>query len=489
MVLKVMGKLNISLILCLLFIAFGISTVAQDDVRARVAVYELNIRDDYNDNGQVIGVYTQGMILNVLGREDEPGNGGIWMYVAPVGGGMDGWVLSAYLEFDEGFILSSVPIMTAQSAVVPEVSVEETAPETEVEAELTNVDGLIGSTRDVVNLRSGPGTGFDVISILQVSETVVFIGRNQSGTWLQAITTGGLQGWLSYTFVNVDGNVSALPVMGEVAATTSSQPVVQGNYTNPMQDVVPNITANVRQIFLRGQELGNNPDVFSKVGDSITASNQFLDPVGTGGLQLHEYTYLQGVVDYFSQTGARDHFSFANTSLAARGGWSSGDVLNPSNAPAGICLQGESPLVCEYRVNRPSVALIMFGTNDIPWVDSNVYRANMERIVQITLDRGIIPVLSTVPDLPNTAWAGRVFEFNDIIRSIAFAYNIPLWDYWLSMQSLPNYGIASDNVHPTWNQAYGGTAIFSADALQYGYNMRNLTALMVLDAIWRNALY
>lgn len=477
----------------LLSLVIGSVVSAQDSSQARVIVYELNVRDSYTDNGQVIGLYTQGMIVSLLGRENEPGNGGMWMYVSPVDGGVDGWVLSAYLEFSEDFLLSSVPIIQPNGMVSqPEAQVQYVEPESIVE---TPVDGLIGTTRDYINLRSGPGTGFDVLLIVPGGQTVVFTGRNQSGTWLQALVDGGTQGWLSYTFVSVDGNINSLPVINASPATATtnnngaSQTVVQGDYFNPMPGVVPNVTANAHQIFLRGQQLGNNAGMFSKVGDSITASNQFLDPVGIGGLRLYEYSYLQPVVTYFSQTSARDHFSFANTSLAARGGWSSGDVLNPSNASAGICSPGESPLVCEYRVIRPSVALIMMGTNDVPWVDSRVYQANMEQIIQITLDMGIIPVISTIPDLPNGPWAGRVLEFNDIIRNLAVRFDIPLWDYWLSMQSLPNLGISSDNIHPSWDATSGGPAVFTPDYLRYGYNMRNLTALMVLDAVWRNAMY
>lgn len=490
-----MIKQSLQLLLVGMLLCLGIGGVvsAQDSAQARVIVYELNVRDSYHTEGEVVGVYTQGMMVSLLGREDEAGNGGMWMYVAPVDGGVEGWVLSAYLEFSPDFLLSAVPIIQGDGAI-PEAEV--VVPEVESEAPVVDapVDGLVGTTRDFINLRSGPGTGFDVLTIVPASQTVVFTGRNQSGTWLQALVDGGMQGWLSYTFVTVDGDINALPVISASSTTPAenvgtSPAVVQGNYFNPMPSVIPNITANARQIFLRGQQLGNNPDVFSKVGDSITASNQFLDPVGIGGLQLFDYAYLQPMVTYFSQTTARDHFSFANTSLAARGGWTSGDVLNPANASAGICQSGESPLVCEYRVVRPSVALIMMGTNDVPWVDSRIYQSNMEQIIQITLDMGIIPVISTIPDLPNGAWTGRVFEFNEIIRNLAVRYDIPLWDYWLSMQNLPNFGISADNIHPSWDATSGGPAVFTADYLRYGYNMRNLTALMVLDAVWRNAMY
>lgn len=39
------------------------------------------------------------------------------------------------------------------------------------------------------------------------------------------------------------------------------------------------------------------------------------------------------------------------------------------------------------RVVRPSVALILIGTNDVANVPLDEYRNNLQRIVQISLDR------------------------------------------------------------------------------------------------------
>ncbi len=352
-----------------------------------------------------------------------------------------------------------------------------------------------GTTRSLVNLRSGPGTRFHVISVLPADMPLIFTGRNTSSTWLLT-QVGGQTGWLSYTFVSVLGDVTQLPVVDgvEPLSTGGDNPLFAPPPMNPnvepaMPGVVPQISATTRQIFLQGQELGNYAGVFAKVGDSITASQLFLTPIGLGQMQLGDYEYLQPVIDFFSQMPARDHYSFASTSVAARGGWSTFDVLDPKRSVAGICLPGEMPLICEYRINRPSIALIMFGTNDLNWVENSAFRANTERIVQLTIDRGVIPVLSTIPDQPISRFSSRVVEFNEIIIDIAFTYDVPLWNYWLALQELPNRGLAGDNIHPSYDVVTRNTALFSADGLQYGYNMRNLTALMVLDAIWRGAIY
>jgi len=372
---------------------------------------------------------------------------------------------------------------------------------TSVAAQSANIPG---NTIAIVNLRSGPGTGFDVVSVVEAHVPVTFTGRNDSSTWLYTVV-GSKEGWLSYTFVNVDGRVNELPVVSRIVnvgqAANERQPSDENTEAPqtsaisppadapvPMGGVVPFISDTSLRIFRRGQVLGNRPDVFSKVGDSITATDLFLDPVGHGGLVLDSHAYLRPVVDFFSQTPARDHASFANTSLAARSGWTSGDLLDPSKSYSGVCLRDESPLVCEYRSVKPSVALIMVGTNDVVWVETAQFEANLNTIVQTSIDMGVIPVISTIPDQPNARSGGRVHEFNQIIREVARRFDVPLWDYWEALQGLPNLGLGEDDIHPSHNYTVGETAIFTPQQLIYGYNMRNLTALMVLDAVWRSVI-
>lgn len=350
---------------------------------------------------------------------------------------------------------------------------------------------LRGQTEYMVNLRSGPGTGFEVVEILQYQTQLVFVGRNQSSTWLYARVNEGLEGWLSYTFVRVEGDVNSLPIMENarpdvaLAGTNANSSAIE---EATLTGVIPQVTSTTYQIFQRGLEMGNRADVFSKVGDSITASNLFLDPIGHGAYSLNEYAYLQDVIDYFSQTAIRDHFSFANSSLAARGGWTSSDLLNPNRSTPGICNRDESPLACEYRVSRPAVALIMIGSNDVPVTTTSTFSANLQQIVEFSIEQGVIPVISTIPDQPNSPSSVRVTAFNDIIRSTANAYNVPLWDYWQAMQGLPNQGLSSDNLHPSYDYRTTTTAYFDPQSLSYGYNIRNLTALMVLDTLWREVL-
>jgi hypothetical protein len=267
------------------------------------------------------------------------------------------------------------------------------------------------------------------------------------------------------------------------ATATATPPVTR---EAPEYSYISGIGPNTRRLFQLGQAMGNRMDIFSKVGDSITASPAFLTAFGTGQYDLREYTQLQPLIDYYLTTPAREKNSFENTSLAAQVGWSSLKAISPGNGEPGLCAPDESPLECEYRVVRPGVALIMLGTNDVPTVPASDYEAQMRRVLQITQEYGVLPILSTIPPMPQGQRDYTVLEFNQIITRLAGEYNIPLVDYHAVLETLPNRGMSEDGIHPS---QISGSFTFSADFtpsnLTYGMTARNLTALQVLDAVWR----
>ncbi len=253
-----------------------------------------------------------------------------------------------------------------------------------------------------------------------------------------------------------------------------------------MYPYITGITDNALQIFLRGQALGNRADVFSKIGDSITVARSFLWPIGRGAYNLGEHTDLQPVINFYSQTPARNTNSFSNTSLAAEVGWQTGAVLAPKFADETLCNAGESPLRCEYRHVRPAVALIMLGTNDVIATPPTVFERNLRAVIEITIEQGIIPVISTIPSFRNLDINDRVAALNMIIVELALEYEIPLWNYHAALAPLPKKGVSSDGVHPTVD--YGHPADFIAPYLDHGMTIRNLTALQALDAVWKTVI-
>jgi len=233
--------------------------------------------------------------------------------------------------------------------------------------------------------------------------------------------------------------------------------------------VIPTVSDTARAIFARGQKAGNNPDAFSKVGDCESRTQWFLTdfdrkpPTYT----LGPYTNLQPVIDHFSG-------SFARLSVASLPGFTAASLLTPLWADPKQCNRNETPLSCEYRLQRPAFALIMLGTNDVPHLQQ--FEPNMRTIIEFTIDQGIVPILATKAD--DLEGNNRI---NAIIAELANQYDIPLWNFWSAVQGLPNGGLQSDNAHLT----FGMNHFDNAASMQSAWPVRNLTALQTLDAVWR----
>ena len=325
------------------------------------------------------------------------------------------------------------------------------------------------------------------------------VGRTGDNVWLQVSTTDGVTGWVWGSYLVPDGDLASVAITSDVLQPTQVIAAASsGQYTSrtsslppapPPSNYVSGLTGTSRQIFLQGQRMGNRAAVFSKVGDSLTVATYVLYPFGWRTYDLYDYTYYQPGLDYWSAVLARESAdSFGNISLAADNGWTTENILNPALADPAWCQAGESPLVCEYRVVKPSVALILIGTNDVANLSAGSYTANLSQIMDTSINMGVIPVLTTLPQ--RAGFEAQVQQFNQIIIETARRYDTPLIDYGAAMQPLPDRGLSSDGVHPSWPPGeYSETARFSPQNLQYGYTIRNFTALQALDAIWRQVLY
>ena len=339
-----------------------------------------------------------------------------------------------------------------------------------------------------LRLRAGPGRSQSILTLLPAETPLTIVGRTNDSSWLQVVTSSGEAGWVVASFVETFTEVTAVPVTGTVIAAPTSEVNVAVPLPTPAGEAatwpyVSNLMPRARDVFQFGYSYGNRPDVFSKVGDSITISTAFLTPIGLGDYNLQNYPSLQPVVEFYSNTLARTGNSFANESLSAKGGWPTQAVLTPKAADETLCIEGEAPLVCEYRLVRPSVAIVMLGTNDVPSTPASQYERALRDVIEISIELGVVPILSTLPPMHRDGTEGRVELFNNIIRGLGSEYGMPVVDYWAALQGVPNDGLAGDGVHPSI--ILPGVADFTPENLTYGITVRNLVTLQALDAVWR----
>ncbi len=248
---------------------------------------------------------------------------------------------------------------------------------------------------------------------------------------------------------------------------------------------VPRIDAAMRDRLARiaavGAQRGMRREVFAKIGDSITESGSFLQDVGHGWFDLGSFTALEPTIAFYRRAHV-DHDgndSFAHSSEASVSGWTVQDALAAPRPDA---------LERELTALRPAVAFVMFGTNDLDRSTPDAFRAGITEVVNRCLERGTIPVLSTIPDrLDRDEAARRVAMMNVIVRDIAQANGLPVIDLFGALRELPRHGLGDDGIHPSAYARDGDVraATFTDEGLRHGYNVRNLVTLQTLDAIRR----
>jgi hypothetical protein len=334
-------------------------------------------------------------------------------------------------------------------------------------------DARVIPMNDQLRLRTRPALTSDTLDLLMPATPLMLVGRTADSAWLQVRPPGGKVGWVKGEFVEFALALEDVPVMRDL-----DLPV-------PTSSLTASVIENLQRIYQSGQQRGNRGDVFSQVGDSITAAPFMFQPIAQGMYYLGDYQYLQAVIDHFGVGDARDgHSSFTYAPLAAANGWSTPVVLDPKYADPTACQPGESPLACEYRVVRPSMALILFGTNDVGLIDDDSYGYHLRLIIELSIQQGIIPVVSTIP--VRTGYEDKVAAFNEKVIMLTRRFEIPLWDYAAALQNLPAQGMSPDGVHPSAPPlGYEGSVDFHLSDLQSGFVVRNLTALQMLDAVWR----
>lgn len=242
--------------------------------------------------------------------------------------------------------------------------------------------------------------------------------------------------------------------------------------------IVPEISERAKQIYLDGIASGNNPHTFIKVGDCMTHNPYFLHPIGQGDYDLGDYQALQPVIDNFNQD---DLNSFDRESQAAAGGFNTASVLDSLWANPEFCQAGETPLSCEVRAMQPSIALIMFGTNDVFYLDEASFDFFLRSIVVETIRDGILPIMSTFPHRPE--FPEKSVLYNQIVVQIAQDYDVPLINLWLALDPLPNQGIDQEETTHMSTPASGEVCYFIGPNLEAGFTMRNLVTLETLDAV------
>lgn len=212
--------------------------------------------------------------------------------------------------------------------------------------------------------------------------------------------------------------------------------------------------------------------VYLHIGDSITYANQ--NTAWTRGGQGHSPA-AQAFLKW-SHNGDRNQTD----------GWWLASNDQPNNrshtAASGMraneCLAGGKgglPALSEIiKKYNPQMALYMLGTNDINGGRKvTEYIADVEKAIDMLLENGTIPILSTLP--PMKGKAAQIEEYCTALRSLAAKKKIPLLDLNAEMKAragdqMETAFLGGDGVHLSFPNA-GGPAT-DDNLKQSGYLLR-----------------
>ena len=117
--------------------------------------------------------------------------------------------------------------------------------------------------------------------------------------------------------------------------------------------ITPWVVARLGEILDRAPS--SRRDLFMKAGDSITASGSFLNCFAGSNVNLDSHTALQPTLDLYRNATITSSTPFDRTSLSVESG-----------RTAWWAMTGQPPpLQQEISATNASVAVVMFGTNDI----------------------------------------------------------------------------------------------------------------------------
>lgn len=337
-----------------------------------------------------------------------------------------------------------------------------------------------------VHIRSGPGAGvYDIIGTLPVGGTLPVIGTNGAGDWY-AVQFEGAAGagsqdttsaWIAAQVVETRGSCDDLPVLPD--------PGLPGEFTRLQAiPLLSDISDTARDIFADGQARGNDPHAFTTVGDCNTHSPYFLKGFDQDLYDLGPYEDLQPTIDFFAGW-------FEHESLTGQVGFNALTVLETLWVDPKVCKPkaGEGPLACEYRLTQASIAVIMFGPNDMLNLNETQFTESVRSVLELSIDRGVIPVLTTFTWHEDDMWQ-QALRYNVILVELAEEYDIPLINFWRAARDLPNLGLVTGYTHLTESGLGGGSIMiaFTGKEAVSGHALRNLLTLQMLDRLRREVI-
>jgi glucose/arabinose dehydrogenase len=185
-------------------------------------VRNVNVRSGPSTQHTVLGVTRPGQHYTVTGKNAD----GSWWRIDYLG--REGWL---YAPLVQPVNVDGVAVVEAGTA-----GTEAGTAATPAQAPASSADGATVSIIRRMNVRSGPGTNYSVLTTALPGEQYTVTGKNTDGSWWR-IDRNGRAGWVFGSLVQAR-NVADVPVAQAESAPAATQPAASPAQTtrfNPQQ--------------------------------------------------------------------------------------------------------------------------------------------------------------------------------------------------------------------------------------------------------------
>jgi len=152
---------------------------------------QINVRTQPSTASEAVGIIPANAKVEIIGKDLGEN---WWQIIYPTGVDGKGWVAAQYVTTVDK---PEVPVIGGDSS------------------NLSSENGAVVIQQ--LNIRSGPGTNFNSLGILNANDVISLTGKNSSGSWLQIEFAEGPdgKGWVNTGFVKANG-VDELPIVSEI---------------------------------------------------------------------------------------------------------------------------------------------------------------------------------------------------------------------------------------------------------------------------------
>lgn len=194
---------------------------------AVIATGALNVRSGPGITYSVVTVVNQGSVVNLLGRNADSS----WAYVQTAAAKL-GWVNASSSYITPSVAISSLDVVTPATATPTATVTSTSTPSpatptaTATPAPATSPTALVAT--GALNVRSGPGVTYSVLTVTTQGQTVTLLGRNANSSWAKIRLSSGTEGWVNSSLITPTVSISSLPLADSPAPPQPPVPVAPG---------------------------------------------------------------------------------------------------------------------------------------------------------------------------------------------------------------------------------------------------------------------